>query len=164
MDENPNNSARKTGTSETIKCPNCGNLQAKSNQFCPQCGVRLSSIEMPPQVPAGSSQWQIDQVLETVDRERPFTILRVVGSIFGALGWITLGAAAVATLSAIVTLILSKPLPIAGTQFVEGILIGIAVALPMLGADDFADWLVDSDRHARETNLLLEIIARGRDD
>ena len=162
MDENPDNSARKAGTSETIKCPSCGNLQPKSNQFCPQCGFRLGSIGMPPQVPADSRQREIDQVLETVDRERPFTVLRLVGSIIGALGWITLGALAVATLSAIMTLILTKPLPIAGTQIVEGILIGIAIALLMLGAGDMVDWLVDADRHARETNLLLEVIVRGR--
>jgi hypothetical protein len=162
--ENPDNSARKTGTWETIKCPNCGNLHPVSNQFCPQCGVRLGSLGMPPPVPAGSSQRQIDQVLEAVDRERPFAVLRVVGSIFGALGWITLGAMAIALLSAIVTLILAKPLPIAGTQLVEGFLIGIAVALPMLGTGDFVDWLVDADRHARETNLLLEALLRGRAD
>ncbi|MGA2820012.1 MAG: hypothetical protein ABSF61_05075 [Anaerolineales bacterium] len=101
-------------------------------------------------------------MLETVDRERPFTVLRLVGSIIGALGWITLGALAVATLSAIMTLILTKPLPIAGTQIVEWILIGIAIALLMLGAGDMVDWLVDADRHARETNLLLEVIVRGR--
>jgi hypothetical protein len=103
---------------------------------------------------------EVDQVLESVDRERPYTMLRVVGILLVALGWITLAASAIAVLAAIVTLILAKPLPVAGIALVKALFAGIALALLMLAGGDLVDWVIDAERHARETNLMLESLLR----
>jgi uncharacterized membrane protein YbhN (UPF0104 family) len=105
---------------------------------------------------------EIDRVLESVDLERPYRMLRLAGSLFAAFGWILLAAVAVIILSTILTVLLAKPLPVTGLALVEGIFTASVMALLLLAASDFVDWLIDSERHARETNLMLEGFLRGR--
>jgi len=156
----PDNAIPRTSAGGSIRCPNCGNLQSDDNRFCPQCGNPLVPEAASSGSPNDLGPREVDQVLESVDRERPYTMLRVVGILLVALGWITLAASAIAVLAAIVTLILAKPLPVAGIALVKALFAGIALALLMLAGGDLVDWVIDAERHARETNLMLESLLR----
>ena len=162
MDLSPGSSSARTNQANPILCPSCGTPQPGSHRFCAQCGHSLSSPAATSAALPVSGHEEIDRVLESVDLERPYRILRLAGSILSALGWILLAAAIVAILSAIVTLALSKPLPVKGLALVEIVVVGIALALLLLAGSDLVDWVVDIERHVRESNLMLESLLRGQ--
>jgi len=151
----------KASAADSIRCPVCGSVQSPENAFCPQCGVPMPASAGPSGLPESPGQREIDLLLDSVDRERPYPALRVAGTLLGALGWVGLAASVIVTLAAIVTVLLAKPLPTTWTRLILGLLTAIALALGLLAGSDLVDWAIDNEQHAREANVLLERLVRG---
>lgn len=86
--------------------------------------------------------------ISTRDSGSRYSALRMVGTIYGILGWITIGA------GVLVGIFLAAE-DSSFVMFIGPLLLGAIVALPMLAAQDIVTWAIDLVSTARTTNALL---------